>query len=228
MVKSIMDLFFTLKIDCREPPEIKQHFKDAANVTFENLIVGDFLFENGNGEPKLIVERKSIADLQSSIKDGRFREQRTRLLETGVKIIYIIEGKLVNDKCVQGALENLALYHNICVLPTASLQQTITTIESLFKKIGQEYNPVESKTCKPRSKKDVNKSSLHLMLETVSGISSTIAKAVAKEYTSVFDFCTRVGGDDDDGGRALSNLKLNEKRKLGVKTADKIISAFFK
>lgn len=223
MVTSIMD--FTLTIDCREPHEIKQHFKDAANVVFENLIVGDFLFKDGSGESKLVIERKSIADLQSSIKDGRFREQRTRLLETGIKIIYIIEGKISDDKCVLGALGNLALYHNICILPTASLQQTITMIESLFKKIGQEYTPVESKTCKPRCKKDVNKSSLHLMLETIHGVSSTIAKAVAREYTSVYDFCTLLLQEDGGG---LCDLKLSDKRKLGVKTADKIKSAFFK
>ena len=218
---------FKLKIDCREPPEIKQHFKNAVNTTFENLIVGDFLFQDSNGEPKLIIERKSIADLQSSLKDGRFREQRTRLLETGIKIIYIIEGQISDDKCVLGALENLALYHNICVLPTASIQQTITTLESLLKKVGQDYTPVESKTCKPRYKKNVNKSSLHLMLETINGISSTIARTVAKEYTSVYDFCTRVQHHDDDGGTPLHELKLSDKRKLGVKTADKIRTAFF-
>lgn len=212
-----------LTIDNREPQELKHYFKDNSRVVFENLIVGDYLFKDDCGIPKLIIERKNITDLQSSLKDGRFKEQRTRLLETGVKIIYLIEGQICNEKYVQGALENLALYHNICILPTANIKQTISTIESLLKKTCQDYKPVDSKSCKPRRKQDVDKSNLELMLETITGVSPVIAKVIAKDYKSVYDFCNCLDKDK----KILHGLKLSEKRKLGPKMAEKITTSFF-
>ena len=39
-----------------------------------------------------IIERKRMDDLASSIKDGRFREQKFRLKQTGFKnLIYLVE-----------------------------------------------------------------------------------------------------------------------------------------
>ncbi len=41
----------------------------------------------------VIVERKQIADLLSSIRDGRYKEQRKRLKECGVRhVAYLLEG----------------------------------------------------------------------------------------------------------------------------------------
>ena len=72
------------------------HFK------ITNLIVGDFIIkeslENDNSI-KVVIERKSIQDLNSSIKDNRFREQKSRLLESigdPLKICYLI----FNDPCL--------------------------------------------------------------------------------------------------------------------------------
>jgi len=44
----------------------------------KNLDIGDIIIYNGSY--KLIIERKTINDLVSSIKDGRYREQKMRLL----------------------------------------------------------------------------------------------------------------------------------------------------
>jgi hypothetical protein len=69
------------------------------NITTRNLPVGD-IWIGLSGEDilpgGLIIERKTVADLEASIKDGRYREQRLRLLthcqETGARPLYIIEG----------------------------------------------------------------------------------------------------------------------------------------
>ena len=64
----------------------------------KNLDIGDFEFEiNSN---KIIIERKTVDDLVASIKDGRYKEQKIRLLQLqkeGMQIIYIIEGD-INSK----------------------------------------------------------------------------------------------------------------------------------
>ena len=55
------------------------------NVDFKvlNLEVGDFIIDNSTTtDIAFIIERKSIRDLSSSITDGRFRQQKERLLES--------------------------------------------------------------------------------------------------------------------------------------------------
>lgn len=67
------------------------------NVPFTTaaLDVGDFLIQNAEGEPLLVAERKSHADFAASNADGRYREQRARLMAvrgSGVAVLYILEG----------------------------------------------------------------------------------------------------------------------------------------
>ena len=62
-----------------------------------NLEIGDIVFLNNKHEIILIIERKTLNDLLSSIKDGRYENQSKRLLEyplTNHKIMYLIEGNL--------------------------------------------------------------------------------------------------------------------------------------
>lgn len=74
--------------------ELGQH-----HVQFEvrRLSVGDFLWiiRDNNGKEFIlpyIIERKRMDDLASSIKDGRFHEQKFRLKQCGlVNVIYLIE-----------------------------------------------------------------------------------------------------------------------------------------
>ena len=75
-------------IDYREQELIKQITKlitfipQFKKLTFkvENLLLGDVvLFDEIKGKEEIIIERKSISDLLSSIKDGRYTEQSYRL-----------------------------------------------------------------------------------------------------------------------------------------------------
>ena len=47
-----------------------------------------------SGSKGFLVERKTAADFRASIVDGRFAEQRSRLLESGFDVVYIVEGDL--------------------------------------------------------------------------------------------------------------------------------------
>ena len=62
--------------------------------TTANLDVGDFVIQNTEGEALLVAERKSHADFAASNADGRYREQRARLMAVrgmGVAVLYILE-----------------------------------------------------------------------------------------------------------------------------------------
>ena len=89
-----------IKVDTREQ-DLLQKINYLINciASFKNIIVksetlpiGDIIICHDN-EEKLIIERKSITDLLSSIKDGRYEEQSYRL--NGINhhnhnIIYLI------------------------------------------------------------------------------------------------------------------------------------------
>ena len=81
-----------LIIDNRESTKSYFEEKNYEWVSFENLDIGDYMFKY---EDKiiLVIERKSIQDLASSIKDGRYREQKSRLLNNYSKnnVLFLIE-----------------------------------------------------------------------------------------------------------------------------------------
>ena len=84
----------SIKIDCREKDLIQMCSLVNKDVSIDiiQLPLGDCIINNS-----LIIERKTLNDLASSIKDGRYREQSFRLqksLEEGCKVLYLIEGNL--------------------------------------------------------------------------------------------------------------------------------------
>lgn len=62
-------------------------------VSSMSLEIGDIMIVNSE-KPLLVLERKSLADLAASNRDGRYREQRARLLSMrgqGIAIAYLLE-----------------------------------------------------------------------------------------------------------------------------------------
>jgi len=112
-----------IKVDVREQElltKIKQLvlfipiFKKLQIVS-ENLPIADIIISDDNNEEKLVIERKSIADLLASIKDGRYEEQSYRLngLQThNHNIVYLIEGDVnkANRFKGDGQTEKLTAY----------------------------------------------------------------------------------------------------------------------
>jgi len=85
-------------------------------VIIESLPIGDVFISNNN-EDILIIERKSIIDLLSSIKDGRYEEQSYRLNGTPLhnhNIMYVIEGDVNKMNMFRETkFEKLTLYSAI-------------------------------------------------------------------------------------------------------------------
>jgi ERCC4-type nuclease len=81
-----------------------------------------------------MIERKSAADLEASILDGRYREQRSRLMtyatERKAHVAYIIEGELdrlgatLTKQALMKHITRLALRYKIAVFQTACLKET--------------------------------------------------------------------------------------------------------
>lgn len=142
-----------LVIDCREKDLLKQinqqvlftHQFKKIEVVSENLPIGDILIKDDSNNDLVIIERKTIPDLLSSIKDGRYEEQSYRL--NGIKhpnhnIMYLIEGDTNNKKYFQkvgkmmfySALLSLNYYKGFSVIKTQNLTETAIFIcNSLIK-----------------------------------------------------------------------------------------------
>ena len=110
-------------IDNREPPELKKYLEtlitDFNNINLEetNLDVGDIhIYKDNDSNPSIIFERKSLGDLLSSIKDGRYTEQSYRLEEyplSNHNIYYIIEGSI---EYLRNANQKQTIYSSIFTL----------------------------------------------------------------------------------------------------------------
>ena len=90
----------SIVIDCRERDLIEEikiilENNNPELLIIEQLNLGDIIIDD------IIIERKTLNDLASSIIDGRYKEQGLRLQEAqkeGKKIYYFIEGNINNYK----------------------------------------------------------------------------------------------------------------------------------
>jgi len=158
-----------IKVDSREHSlllqinKLKSIMPVFKNVTVisETLPLGDIIICDGKIE-KLIIERKTAADLISSIKDGRYEEQSYRL--NGLEhhnhnIIYLIEGEMtrfnqfksdnnafiISDKLTfYSAMFSLNYFKGFSVFRSASLEETALIICNMAYKLEKETSVKKS------------------------------------------------------------------------------------
>ena len=107
----------------------------------EYLDLADFILSDASGH-SLFFERKTWADLAGSLTDGRFREQRSRLLQQRessaaekIKVCYIIEGLYREDyKREKHAVTRLQFVYSIPVFYSQSLMNTIEILREFLEK----------------------------------------------------------------------------------------------
>jgi ERCC4-type nuclease len=140
---------FFVKIDAREReliPLIREKLGEASGqitISVESLPLGDIIFCKDEQE-LLIIERKSVADLAASIKDGRYQEQSYRLDGTELhnhNIVYLIEGNMARaafDKsALYSAMFSLQYYKGFSVWRTFSIDETATILCNSIKYLAK-------------------------------------------------------------------------------------------
>jgi len=148
-----------VKIDNRETDLLQQINQHITNIPiFKSIVVktevlpiGDIIICDDN-EEKLIIERKSVSDLLSSIKDGRYEEQSYRL--NGLNhhnhnIVYLVEGDVnranrfktdnrIEKLTLYSAMFSLNYYKGFSVFRTFSLEESATIICNMAYKLEKE------------------------------------------------------------------------------------------
>jgi ERCC4-type nuclease len=128
-------------------------------IKSERLPLGDVILHDpsqgqGLGRDIVIFERKTLADLAASIRDGRYKEQSFRLIETAAatglhkhNIVYIIEGDLaryderhtqITKTALQSAMVSLMYYKGFSVVRTMNLGETADFILHFADKVAKE------------------------------------------------------------------------------------------
>lgn len=211
-------------IDTRELDIIK--LLENKNIYFkkEQLLVGDIIYKK-NDEIIYIIERKTINDLGASIKDGRYKEQKARLLShyDATKVFYLLEGyidrsKNLDKKSVLGSMINILFRDNIKIINTVNLIQTVDVIEQIKTKYmaGKFIEGVSvgnyTDTIKLNKKENMTKELCNIIqLATIPGVSKTTGTTIMENYKTLQHLIEEY---KINGELMLKDLVLG-KKKLG-------------
>jgi ERCC4-type nuclease len=177
-----------IKLDYRESELVKkcktllEFIPNAEDIHLveENLPIGDIIFNDGEKD-LLVIERKSLSDLASSIVDGRYEEQSYRLNGSDThnhNIFYLVEGDLTKFNGFKEKMDKLTLYSTLfsltyykgfSVIRSVSIDESATIICNIATKLIRE----QSKKREPFYKNMLNNSE------------SAAAPTSEKEYCSV-------------------------------------------
>lgn len=218
-------------IDNRENSLIK--LLEENNETFikKNLEIGDIQYIE-NDKLIYIIERKTINDLGASIKDGRYKEQKMRLLSNhSNNIYYIIEGNIddcntLNRKALLGSIINMSFRDNIKVINSNNIKDTYDIIIQIRRKYNEgKFKEVESSTdnyvssIKMNKKENMSKEICNIVqLATIPGVSQKISKIIIEKYETLSNLIEEYKKNDN---LLLADISLG-KRKIGKVLSTKI------
>ena len=273
---------FYLRIDKREKKVINWLKNREIEFTEELLDIGDIIISRKginvntvNGmEDIFVIERKTVDDMLSSVKDGRYREQKARLsshlINNNCKgVFYILEGfidkysKPSEKKTIYGAWISCQFRDKLNVIRTMNIGETCEFCLRLLDRLSS--NPseiisgnVNSSDSIPSNKDEGKKSELSylktlktkkkdnltpkmcqiLALATIPGISTSIAEIIIKKYdglNKIFKCYNNIDikelceeDKEKEKGKLLSELKINDKRKLGISASRNIYNYLIK
>jgi len=201
----------TLIVDVRERGLAASLTTLGTPFTTRALEVGDFLIQASDGRPLLVVERKSHADFAASNRDGRYREQRARLMTVrgnGAAVLYILEGTWsaaltgmygsTSEKTLQRLTTRLLLRYGIPVLASSSIAETARWAATLLAQLTEDAG----------------------VFEPEEGLSAATASAIA-DYTATFSAVKK--GNKDAASTAAAMLSAVP--GLGAKKVEALLAA---
>lgn len=224
---------------------------DFCTVEYANLELGDIVIQlqkEGETIISLMFERKTFADLQASIQDGRYHHQKKRLLEkhTSSNVFYIIEGSSRFDNgdiSLHSAIINTIVRDHIGVFRTRDINDTYALVMNVARKIHdtpEKYittsNTQLSTTmdCLPPSAIACNKkeSTYINMLCQIQGISLKTAKSIAMQYPSLHALISELSPlSDSEKLNKLKTISCTDKkgatRKISSSAVQHLIDEIF-
>lgn len=201
-------------IDIRESDllsKMKTMSSSSFSIESSPLDIGDIHFII-NGIEYAIIERKTLKDLASSIKDGRYEEQSYRLNGYSLHnhhISYLIEGDVtkwndstssISRSTLYSAMTSLQYAKGFSVIRTFHLEDTAQYIHSSFVKLCKIVNEkplfylsteeeIKSNYCsviKKTKKENITSENMsEIILSQIPGISAITATAITAKYNTI-------------------------------------------
>lgn len=227
-----------ISIDYREKKiiEILNLNKPSFEFNSQNLTIGDIIIKQKE-EILLIIERKTISDLYSSLMDNRYNEQKSRLLDANCPIMYIIEGFNIlpfkSASKIDSILLSLQIKNNFYIMRSESVEHTCDILNEIYKKykmILECGENVDSKNLNFKSftklKKNVENNWL-IQLTTINSVSSTIAQKITETYPTCKDLIIEYSKLEFVSKECVKLLEdiIIQKRRIGKKCSEKIFNA---
>jgi ERCC4-type nuclease len=224
----------TIYIDTRECKLRELLEKNGESFVTKALELGDILIEHPKRQ--ILIERKTITDFHASLIDGRYKNQKLRLLEWRVQeegcknIIYLFEEKSGDnkDRAYWGALVNMILRDNIGVIQCDGMMRTAQIIMDIKKKLDEDkFDELEGGSRNislegyAKGKYNTPKHCYLGQLSLIPGLSPSIAEKIAEKYPNMRALLDKMNLKE------LANIRISEKRRLGDKLAEKIQSYIF-
>ena len=187
-------------------------------------------------EATMIFERKTWEDLAASIQDGRWSEQKTRMVaEANTQYAYIIQGEIpswnqetrhVAMQSRWASLVKTSLRDRIAVFFCKEASDVAHLCAYVAKQLETSgFNPslrsqtLPGTTKRKRNNFDDPRHSLRAMLTIVPNVSANKAHAIVEQYPSVASLCLANKSD-------IASI-VSGSRRIGPKTAAHLKEIFF-
>jgi ERCC4-type nuclease len=228
-----------IKIDFREHDLNTILIQSNVKIETCNLLIGDIVICDDTGKDILMIERKTLNDLASSICDGRYNEQSYRLNQCSLHnhaIFYLIEGDLrkfqprsfgrpITKEILISSMTSLSYTKGFSIYRTMDVQETALWILQTTHKLSKlkepfYYNDPDSKLSYVDVKHNIKKNNITpdnigiLMLSQIPLVSTTSAKAVLLKYTSISNLLTTIREDPNDLYNVHTITSDGKERKL--------------
>jgi Fanconi anemia group M protein len=185
--------------------------KITLEILQEQLSVGDYQITDD-----IVIERKTLADLNASIIDGRIFDQledllsikRSALIIEGT-IDYLDNSKGINKKAIVGLLTKIGVEYRIPIFFTKNQKETALFLYVIAKKEQLGNGNKENRLRFSKTKMSFSERQLFIM-ESFPDIGPTLAKSLLLEFKSIKNI-------------ANAEIKdLQKVSKMGPKKAEKI------
>lgn len=217
-----------IRVDSREH-RIHEFLDGLENCSIEQLDIGDIIIEHNDFS--LVFERKTYDDLISSVNDGRYREQKQRMLSASPPRFcsYILEGSCDQSSSIYtGMVINTIFRDNMNIIWSRNPCETANWIRKIANKARDhpEYftentQPQSYIACvKTKTKKssNIDKQTCYILqLCQIPGVSHKIATEIAKIYSSIPDLISALH-EHQDPAQLLTSINM-----VGTKKAKTII-----
>lgn len=169
-----------------------------------------------DGRPWLVLERKTLADLTQSIKDGRYREQKARMLagRADCKVGYVFEGPWSWDRnddaigglprlTLQSAALNCMFRDDVIVVFTRNLADTADLVRQIILRVRKgafqggaaaaaagpsSYSQLLTVSAKKRTNVDP-RTTFVMQLRQIPGVADKAATAICDVWPTMASLC---------------------------------------